>query len=110
MRSGRVALNLRGQLVSVTTTHRRPSKPNTSECHTCLQATSPVSTIWINPSQRHLFSVVDFYPGASIQTWPLRNFKTRTRPPITAAPLLVSGILEVALPCLASSQNLQQLD
>ena len=82
----------------------------------CLQATSLVSTAWVNPSQRHLFSTTDFNSGAEVQKW-----CSRTRPgPYGISrhvrtlrlwrPSLVSDILETAIPHFTSFRNLRELN
>jgi hypothetical protein len=81
-----------------------------------LQATSLVSTPWVNPSQRHLFSTIDFFNCLSVRRWcsrikpdpygvsrHVRVLRLRSGP-------LSSSILMTALPHLTSLQNLQELD
>jgi len=81
-----------------------------------LKATSLVSTSWVNPSQRHFFSIVSLHSAASMQEW-CSNIRPdphgvsrhvrvlRLRPPS-----LVSDNLKTLLPHLTSFQNLQELE
>ena len=82
----------------------------------CLRATSLVSTAWVNPSQRRLFTALDFNSGVEVQRW-----CSRTRPGpygisrhvLTLrlwASCLVSDTLETAIPHLTSFRNLQELE
>ena len=87
-----------------------------SEHRRCLQATSLVSTPWVNASQRHLFSAIKFDNSPSVRGWHsrikpdpygvsrhVRVLRLWIRP-------LSSGILETVLPHLTSLRNLQELD
>jgi len=83
---------------------------------TWLQATSLVSTAWVNPSQRHLFSTINFYFSASVRKWCSRirpgpyGISRYVRVLRLGAPSLHPDILETALPHLTSFQNLRELD
>lgn len=86
-----------------------------SERDGCLhRTTSLASTVWVNPSQRHLFSAIDFYCGAPVQEWPSRirpgpcGISRYVRVLRLWTLLVVSDIIETALPRITSFRNLQE--
>jgi hypothetical protein len=87
-----------------------------SERRRCLQATSLVSDVWVNPSRRHLFSIIDFYDSPSVRGWCSRikpdpyGLSRHVRVLRLWSGPLSSGILKTALPHLTSFKNLQELD
>jgi len=86
-----------------------------SERYRWLQATSLVSTAWVNPSQRQLFSTVDFYCRVSLEKWCSRirsgpdGISSHVRVLRLWAPSLSSDIIKFALPHLTSFRNLREL-
>jgi len=88
----------------------------TSYPDSSLRATSLVSTAWVNPSQRHLFSSLYFYSSSSVRKWCSRirpgphGISRHVRALQLSSPSVVSGILEIALRHFTSFQNLRELD
>jgi hypothetical protein len=82
----------------------------------CLKATSLVSTVWVNPSQRHLFSTIEFDNDASVRGWCSRikpdpyGISRHVRFLRLCKQPLSSGILETAVPHLTSFQTLEELN
>ena len=105
------------QMVLDITSELDPEQDVTFEEDECLKATSLVSSAWVYPSQRHLFSTINFYNWPCVKAWCSR---------IKPGPCGVSrhvrilrlwnrsslccGILESALPHFVSFTNLQELD
>ena len=87
----------------------------TSYPDSSLRATSLVSTAWVDPSQRHLFSSLCFYSSSSVQKWCSRirpgphGISRHVRVLKLSSPSVVSGILKIALPHFTSFQNLREL-
>ena len=85
-------------------------------CGNSLRATSLVSTAWVNPSQRRLFATLHLYSSSAVQRWCSRirpgphGISRHVRVLRLSSQLVVSGILETALPHFASFQNLRELD
>jgi len=90
------------------------SKLHYYEYRECLQATSLVSTVWVNPSQRRLFSVVEFRSKAYLQKWYYgikpgpHGISRHVRVLRLWGP--IPYIPKFALPHLTSFQNLRVLD
>jgi hypothetical protein len=86
-----------------------------SERHRFLQATSLVSTPWVNPSQRRLFSTIDFHNSSSVRRWCSRikpdtyGVSRHVRVLRIWSEPLSSGVIKNALPHLTSFKNLQEL-
>jgi len=85
-------------------------------CGSFLRATSLVSTAWVNPSQRHLFSTLRLYSSSSVRKWCSRirpgphGISRHVRVLQLSSRLVVSGTLETALPHFTSFRNLRELD
>ena len=100
------------QMVSMTAAD--PYLTASERCR-CLQATSLVSTVWVNPSQRQLFSVVNFYWTTSLREWCSlirpgpHGISRHVRVLRFWVPSLAPDILEFALPHLTSFQHLREL-